>query len=400
MNGDSTLYCAGINHKTSNIEQREKFQFGKKEVAPALRAIFDYPEVEGIVLVDTCNRIEFYLATNNGTDPLAVLSKYFGENRSLEVADYSESFYVYKNEDACEHLFRTIAGLDSLVFGEYQIQGQIKDAYSLACGVKTVEKTLHKLFHAAFRTGKKIRSQTQIGAGRQSVAGAASKIATEKLRSGDRVAIIGVNENTRIFATEISKFGTYNYHFVNRTKYKAEMLADEFAGKAYGLDELEKVLFKADAVFTSTGAPGAIIGSETLRRLKLQDRLPRLIIDMAAPRDTDVSALNGSVEYFDIGKLKEVLDLQKQGRLMDAPIAEKIIEEELNAYKAWRARSSDDILEGYSEKFELIRQRLLEENRSKFSEQHFEKIDKLTKSLAHRMQSGFVSILLKERSRR
>jgi len=316
-------------------------------------------------------------------------------NSSINNDNYKNLFYTYTEKDVTGHLFKVVTGLDSLVLGEYQIQGQVKEAYSKACDAKTVDKILHKLFHAAFRTGKRVRANTSLGDGKQSVSGVASQIMIDNLIKTDRIAIIGVNETTKILATELNTAGFNNLVFVNRTNYKADMLAEQYCGLSAGLDEIENVLFDCQAIFSSTGAPGIIVSSELLQKLFDQNHCPRLIIDMAVPRDIDTKGLDQEVRSIDMNDLKNYLDLQKKNQLEAIPEVNKIIEDEIKVFQAWSETRTNTMLEPYSEKFEIIRQQLLEEYKQQFSHIAFDKVDKLSRSLVHRMQSTFVRALIR-----
>jgi glutamyl-tRNA reductase len=395
-NGEFNLYAFGISHKTSNVETREKLQLSRKEIPEALKFIKENEAVEGITIVTTCNRIEFYIVMKGKVSPLEIIAPFYYNKKNIKIREYHRQFYLYEELDAARHLFRVISGLESLVLGEYQVLGQIRESYSIACEAKTVDKILHKLLHAAFRAGKKVRTETKISEGKQSVSGVASQIILENLDKNQRIAIVGVNENTKILAEEIKNAGFNNFVFVNRTLYKAEMMVEQYGGFAAGLDQIEKVLFDTKAVFSSTGSPGYIVGSEMLKRLSIQDRCPTVIIDMAVPRDFETAGLPETVKVFDIGMLKEYLDRITSAKSEYIPEAERIVEDEVKVWQAWTEYSSNTILEPYAEKFEMIRQQLMGEYRDQFSDNSFEKADKLSRSLMHRLQSQIVRILVNE----
>ena len=395
---DLKLCVVGMSHKTSGIKDRELYEVGRKELPGMLKDIKSSEKVEGIIGITTCNRLEFYFTLHKDQEPLPIIAKHY-DKKAIDTRYMSELFYTLENGDATDHLFRVICGLDSLVLGEYQIQGQVKEGYSIACKAETVDKVLHKLFHAAFRAGKKVRSKTALGEGKQSVSGVASRIMIDKLDKHDKVALIGVNENTKIMATKLHTHGFRNFIFVNRTTYKADMMAEEFGGTSSGLEDMEKVLFSAKAVFTSTGAKGNIITREMLGRLLVQERCPHLFVDMAIPRDVDSSDLPASIEVYDMDKLHEYLNKERSEQKKAVKNAEKILKQEAEIFREWSETYDENIMEPYAEGFEKTRQRLLDEYSRQFSEQAFEKVDKLTKSLVHRLQSNFIRILMNEKSK-
>ena len=252
----------GINHKTSSISEREVFQIGKKEISGALKYFKSRKEVEGVVIISTCNRLEFYLVLNQNTDPFSIVKDFYFDKKQIDAVTKIESFYLYNQSKVASHLFRIVSGLESVVLGEYQIQGQIKDSYSIACSEKTADKILHKLFHAAFRTGKSVRTHTKIGSGKQSLSGVAYQLINEAIKKDDAITIIGVNENTKIIAEKLNHSGFTNLNFLNRTLYKAEELAEKYNGTAFTLNKIEEPLAKSKCLFSCTGSPEFIITSD------------------------------------------------------------------------------------------------------------------------------------------
>jgi glutamyl-tRNA reductase len=399
MEKKSLKLCAvGMSYKTSDISDRELYEISRKDLPESLKYLVQLEAVEGVIGITTCNRLEFYITCEKDADHFNLVKKFYQEFKQIDTINMGNLFYSYENGDVTKHLFRVICGLDSLVLGEYQIQGQVKEGYSIACKAETVDKVLHKLFHAAFRAGKKVRTKTRLGEGKQSVSGVASKLMTENLEKDKTVAIIGVNENSKIMATKLQTHGFHNFIFVNRTKYKADIMAEDFGGSSASLSDLEKVLFEADAVFTSTGAKGSIIGKEMLQRLLVQERCPQLLVDMAIPRDIDSSVLPKNIKYYDMDKLQKFLDDEKVGQKKAVKEAEKILKDEYKLFQAWSEHQNENILEQYAEGFEITRQRLIDEYRTQFSEQQFEKVEKLTRSLVHRLQSNFIRVLINEKT--
>jgi glutamyl-tRNA reductase len=393
-NKDNRLALIGINHKSCKIEEREIFLLDNKEETEFSQKLFSFDEVDGIMILSTCNRLEFYFSLNTDIDPYDLIEKVYSE-KNIDLTNYEHIFYTSHDIEVTSHLFSVISGLDSLVIGEFQIQGQVREAYSKACKIKTVDGLLHKLLHAAFRTGKRVRSETPIAEGRRSVSGMAAQIIIDNIGNDDTICIIAVNENTTIIAEKLATAGFSNFIFVNRTKYKAEMIAEQFKGKAAGLDELEKSMAVSQAVYTSTGASDYIIKTELIIRLHQKYLCPKLMIDMAVPRDIDSSNLPVDVKVYDIDDLRYYLEKQKKNQLEALPDAEKIIADEVKIFQAWSEMRTNTILEPYSEKFEIIRQQIMEEYKQQFSESAYDKADKLTRSLIHRMQSTFVRALIR-----
>jgi glutamyl-tRNA reductase len=394
MENNFKLALVGINHKSSKIDEREMLQLSRADVLDFLQIIYACEEIDSVIILNTCNRLEFYLSILPGYNPLKIIEKAYS-HKNIDLSKFTHLFYSKDNGDITRHLFSVISGLDSLVLGEYQIQGQVKEAYSIACEVRTVNKVMHKLFHAAFRTGKKVRTNTSIAEGRNSVSGVAAQIVIDKIPKDATIAIIGVNENTKIMAEKLRYNSFKNFIFINRTKYKADILAEEFGGLASDLESLETSLLKSSAVFTSTGAKDFIITQDLLQRLVQNNSPLKLLIDMAVPRDIDTKNLPESISSYDIGDLQQYLEEQNKIRMSAVPDAEKIIEDNVSIFQAWSDNQNNTLLEPYSEKFELVRQQLMEEYKQQFSPQTYDKVDKLSKSLIHRLQSTFIRAIIR-----
>jgi len=334
------------------------------------------------------------MAISENANPLELVSRCY-KSKNIPIEKYTHIFYELFNGDLTRHLFRVISGLDSMVIGEYQIQGQVKEAYSIACEVATVNKTMHKLFHAAFRIGKKVRTKTSIAEGRNSVSGVAAQLIIDNIEKNKNIAIIGVNENTKIISEKLKYNSFDNFIYINRTKYKAEIFANQFGGKAFALDEINEALKYADAIYTSTGSKEPILHASQINQIFENYGKLKLIIDMAVPRDIDTKNLNPSIKYFDIDDLKLHLEQQNKIRQQAIPEAEKLIEEAVQVFQEWSENQDNYILEPYLEKFEIQRQEVLEEYKQYFTEENFKKVDKLTKSLIHRLQATFTRALIK-----
>jgi len=394
----SKIVVIGISHKTSTISDREKFQINKKELHKALDYFKSIREVEGIVIISTCNRLEFYLVVDQGIDPFQIINGYYCINGIINAPLNQNSFYKYNGIEAVKHLFRVVAGLDSMLMGEYQIQGQIKDAYSLACSVSTADKILHKLFHAAFRTGKTVRSKTSIGTCNRSLSGVAFKIIKDRLRKEDIITIVGVNQNTKIIAEKLNKSGFSHLIFVNRTLHKAEELAEKYNGVAFSLDYIEEPIISSKCIFSCTGAPGYIISSEMINKIYSKVKLPKLLIDMAVPRDINKSGLSKDIELIDMETLNNYLNEQKKETALELPEAEKIITDEASVFEAWSESDTAIKSSQLNEKIETIRLQLLDDIKLQFSRDEFELLDKFSRTFLHWIKPIIISEIKKTKT--
>lgn len=388
-NNHSHLLIIGINYRTTTISEREKFQINKKELSEALKTLCAIKDVEGAVIISTCNRLEFYLVLKNSAQPFDIIKNFYKIYNNSDPSLIKDKFYSYSEIDVAKHLYRVLCGLESMVFGEYQILGQIKDAYSIACSEGSADKILHKLFHAGFRTGKNVRSKTKIGAGKQSVSGVAFEIINDKMNNDDLITIIGINESTKIIADKLHSSGFSKIQIVNRTIYKAEELAGKYNVKALSLDQFLNKPDSSRCLLTCTGAAGIILSSDQLREIYKDSRLPELIIDMAVPRDVDPSIISSETLLYDMESLKQYLNVQRVENEQDLPAAEKIIEDEVKLFEVWSESQKDESLAAFAEKIEMMRQQLLEESRWQFAEDEYKSLEKFSRSLVHRTKAVF-----------
>ena len=388
MNNEiSKLVVVGINHRTSTLSEREKFQIDRKKIPEALNYLIATGEVEGAVIVSTCNRLEFYLVLKPEADPFSIIYDFYLKEKIIDGILNKKLFYVYNGIDAAKHLFRVAAGLDSLLLGEYQIQGQVKDAYSVACSNNSADKIIHKLFHSAFRTGKAVRTETRIGSYNQSLSNVAFRVIKEKLRKEDVITIVGVNQNTKIISEKLNKAGFTHLLFVNRKLYKAEELAERYNGLAFSLDNVEEPMICSKCVLSCTGAPGYIITSDQINKIYSRNRHPHLLIDMAVPRDINTDGLIKDIEVIDMEGLKKYLGKEKEEIMLDLPKAERIISNEANIFNVWNESLVDESMGCLEEKIEAIRLQLLDEKKPQVSSSEFELLNKFSRYLVHRMKT-------------
>ena len=388
------LFVVGINYKTSSVSEREVFQINRKEISSSLNYFNSRKEVEGVVIVSTCNRLEFYLVLKQNAHPFDIVNDFYFEKKKISTNQKQNLFYIFSDTEVASHLFKVITGLDSMLLGEYQVQGQIKESYSQACSQKSADKILHKLFHAAFRVGKNVRSKTKIGSGKQSLSGVAAQIIKEKLKKEDIVTIVGVNQNTKIIAELLSNAGFSHLIFVNRTLYKAEELAEKYNGLAFSLDRIQEPLISSKCVFTCTGSADCILSSEVINATFNKSHCPSLLVDMAVPRDINTDKIFKEIEVIDLEVLKKYLEDQKTNIEFDIPLAQKIISDEVNIFEVWNEAQNDDYMGVFSEKVESIRLQLLDETKLQVSKEELLLLDKFSRSLLHRMKSTITQTVL------
>ncbi|MFH0764980.1 MAG: glutamyl-tRNA reductase [Calditrichota bacterium] len=337
------LSCCGITHRTSSLEDRESFQIARSDLA---RAVDEYRRSSGAVeaaLISTCNRIEFYRADQDKTDIRESVETFY-DNRGCEfISRLKDITLVRQGSSSARHLFKVAAGLDSALLGETQILGQVKEAYSAACSVNAAGKILHKLFHHAFQVAKRVRTETELGTGAQSLAGAAAQALRYKFGvegKGLQVLVIGVNKTTELLLARLHSEGA-EVTVANRTLYNADKIAKPYGFRIAPLEEIPHLLAQTQVVFSATSAPGYIIRQADLRAIKLEKSL--YLIDLAVPRDIDpaTSQLKGVI-LLDLDDLKRYLETLNAGRSAELPIALELIEEQVAAFEQWRRQTSDE----------------------------------------------------------
>jgi len=325
----------GLNHRTAPVEIRERLAVPERQVPEALQQLMKIPGVSEGMILSTCNRVEILAQTANGSTNLRdFLKQYF----SLDPASFERHLYEYREADAVRHVFRVASSLDSMVVGEPQILGQIKEAYALARSAGTVQSYLDLLLTRAFAVAKRVRTETAVGSSSVSVASVAVELAGKIFGSleGKHVCIVGAGKMSELAARHLVAQGAGPVFVANRTYERACVLAERFGGQAIRFDELYDYCERADIVITSTGAPVAIFKREHGERfLSRRRNRPMFFIDIAVPRDVDpgMNKLDGIFVY-DIDDLQDAVATHVQGRQKEAQRAENIIDAEVQRFEA------------------------------------------------------------------
>lgn len=333
-----SLLCLGLNHRTTPVELRERVAFAEGRVVEAAHQIRALPGFEEIVVVSTCNRVELY-ATHSHADQRAAhdaLRHYLAAHFELST-DQVEALLFYRLSDGetARHLFRVVSGLDSMVLGETEIFGQVKQAYKTALESGVTGRALNKLFQQAFAVGKRVRHETAIQRGSTSVGSVAVDLA-EKVHDLKecRVMLVGAGEMSRACAQSLMSRGARSVIVSNRSHERAVELAAEMGGRAIKFDEWEAALPEMDVVISSTAAPHFIIKPDLIEQVMRRRRWePLLIIDIAVPRDVDpaVNDIEG-VYLYDIDALQAIADESRRERERQLAACERIIEEQLQKF--------------------------------------------------------------------
>ncbi|MGI8624363.1 MAG: glutamyl-tRNA reductase [Solirubrobacteraceae bacterium] len=335
----SELLLLGTSHKTAPLALRERLALTSTGTERLLAEVLAVPDVHEAVVVSTCNRTELYLVAGDPVEAESAVVAQLARRAGLRPTELLEGVYAERNCDAARQLFRVAGGLESMVVGEAEVQGQVKRAYELALSARATGPLTNKLFRAALETGKRVRTETAIGEGRNSVASVAVDLARETLGSLEdrRVLIVGAGETAELTAQALHERGVSTLFVANRRRERAETLAHRFGGATLAFDELPGALLRADIVVASTSSPHALIEAEVLDEV-MGERggRPLLLIDLAVPRDVEpaCSGLPG-VTLANVDDLRAVVERHTQVRRSEARRAEGIVEEEIAAFAGW-----------------------------------------------------------------
>ncbi|HEU0019904.1 MAG TPA: glutamyl-tRNA reductase [Thermoleophilaceae bacterium] len=414
MSGE--LLALGVSHKTAPLELRERLALTEGRATAVLAELTAHEEIHEAVSISTCNRTELYLVS---TDPvaaesaaLAVLARQ-AETRPTELAD---SLYALRDLDVARHLFSVVAGLDSMIVGEAEIQGQVKRAYELALVGGTTGPIVNRLFRDALAAGKRVRTETGVGRSRVSVASVAADLACRGLSVGPadaacraeadadappisatnslsdrRLLVIGAGEQGERVARALKERGAHAVFVANRRYDRAIGLAERYSGTAVPLDELPAELALADIVVSCTASPHQLVGREELA-LVLEGRAnqPLVVIDIAVPRDIDPSVRDlPGVTLYDMDDLEQEVARNISGREAEAERARELIENEVERFEVWLA--SLEVLptiRGLRERADAIVEQVLAENAPRWeslSDADRERVAALSRALVARL---------------
>jgi glutamyl-tRNA reductase len=335
----SELLALGISHKTAPVAVRERIAFTEAGAVALAQRLIATPEIREAVVLCTCNRTELYLVVGDPVRAEADALGMLARDADIRPTELAEAIYSPRNCDAARQLYRVTAGLESMILGEAEIQGQVKRAFEAALQAGVTGGFSNRLFAAALTTGKRVRSETGIGSSRVSVPSVAVGLARDVL--GDlrerHVVILGAGDTSELTARALAEGGAGTMFVANRHADRALSLAQRFGGSVVGLHDLPEQLVAADIVVSSTSSPHPIVGHEELE-LVLGQRggRPLLLIDIAVPRDIDPRCgdLPG-VTLYDIDDLQEVVARNLSTRAEELPQAQEIVEEEIRRFARW-----------------------------------------------------------------
>jgi glutamyl-tRNA reductase len=331
------LILLGINHNTAPIEVRERLAIAPSRLADATRALAHQPGIREAIILSTCNRVELLTVQDATQSDTPGTLNFLYEYLNIPASDLQPHLYEFREREAVRHLFRVASSLDSMVVGEPQILGQVKEAYTTGREVGAVATTLEGLLQRAFTVAKRVRTDTQIGSSSVSIASVAVDLARKIFDSleGKTVLLVGAGKMSELAARHLIQQGAASILVANRTQSRAEQIAKEFNGQIIPFDQLYEQADRADIVITSTGAPEKIFsrshGQQFLHRRRNR---PIFFIDIAVPRDVDprMNEVEGCFVY-DIDDLQQVAAAHLADRSREAAAAEIIVSREVEKYQ-------------------------------------------------------------------
>jgi glutamyl-tRNA reductase len=335
----SELLAIGASHKTAPLSVRERIALTDNAAEPLLHELVAHEAIGEAVALSTCNRTELYLMVSDPVEAESAVLALLARRAGMRPTALLDGIYALRNCDAARHLYRVSSGLESMIVGEAEVQGQVKRAYEAALAARTTGPMTNKLFRAALVTGKRVRTETAIAAGRASVASVAVDAAQDAL--GDltarHVLLIGAGETAELTARALHDHGVTTMFIANRRRDRAIALAQQFGGASGSFDALPAELARADIVISSTSSPHALLGAEELALVNGERHgRPLLLVDLAVPRDIDPACAElPGVTLLDIDGLQEQVRRHISVRQAEARRAEGIVEEEIQSFAGW-----------------------------------------------------------------
>jgi glutamyl-tRNA reductase len=361
------LVCLGLSHHTAPVEVRERHAFPPQRMGEALVALRDYEAVREALMLQTCGRLEIYAELEDYEAGVTQLKAFLGNFRHGDVSDMDSYMYTLLGTQAIDHLFRVSTGLDSMLIGEAEILGQVKDAYVQAQRARSLGKTLHTLLRAALEAGKAARTRTAICGESTSIATAAVACAQDHVGalSGKRVLVVGAGKMGAQAARRLKTAGAGEIVVLNRTHRRAQSVAEQLGGVARvaEMPELVGALAAADVVVTSTGASHFVLTpANVAEAMAARPNRPLFIVDIAVPRDVDPeAAMIPNVGLVDVDGLKGVIGATLEKRRAAIPLVETIIAEHTERFQQWyQSRVAVPVIASLVRKAETIRETEIE----------------------------------------
>ncbi|MEW6243770.1 MAG: glutamyl-tRNA reductase [Bacillota bacterium] len=386
------IFVVGANHRTAPLEVREKFSFTESTMGEALKTLRSFPAVEGCVILTTCNRTEIYAASRDPDEGLSAIWEYLSKRSGMDVFEVKNYTYSHALYDTIRHLFRVASGLDSMILGEPQILGQVRDAYECALTNGVTNSVINTLFQQALAVGKKVRTETGIDRNAVSVSSAAVELV--KQRFGDlgsrSILIVGAGKMSELTVQCLVDGGASGVIVSNRSYEKAQRMASRFGGAAVRFDRLYEYMQRADIVISCTAASHYVVKLDDFAPMMEARKKDIFLIDIAVPRDIDprIGDLPG-VTLCDIDDLKNVIDANLAERKKAAVAAEAIVEAQLHEFVRWLGTQfvvpTISALRAKAEEITAVELKRAMDRLGKLSDREIKVICKLANSIANQL---------------
>jgi len=386
------IVLLGINHKTAALETREKVAFADKHVRESLDCLKREGKIGQCVILSTCNRTEIYALAADASGGRAALIAMLEEVRGATFSELENCTYFYSGFDAVNHLFRVTAGLDSMILGETQVLGQVREAYEKSCDLEGAGKEMHGLFQHAVRCAKRVQTETKINHNSVSVSYVAVEMIKKELGSfeGLRVLVIGAGKMSRLTLKHLHELGAKDIRVTSRTYQRAKDLAHLFNGRTIDFSRKKETLHDIDIIISSTGAPHLLLKKEDMAAVMEKRRSrPVFIIDIAVPRDIDPAVRElKEVFLYDMDSLQQVVDGNQKEREKEAAAAGEMIADETDQFMSWfKTLEVTPVIKALRQKADQVRQAEMEKylggKLGRLDEKEKKAVENLTKSIVN-----------------
>lgn len=379
------IVVCGLSHKTVPLNVLEQVAFTPDELGKSLARLLDHDLIHEGVILSTCNRTEIYASVHRFHPAIEAIRNFISDTSGVSQDHISSGLYTYYDGDAARHLFNVASGTDSMVVGEPQILGQVREAFRVAADEGTLRRMLHQLFQRALAVGKRARTDTAIARHVVSLPQAGARVAADLAGGleGKRVVVVGAGRMSELAARAVLDNGCTDIVIANRSADKAESLGTELGGSGIGLDELEQTLADADVLISATSSTGHVVECSTLVGAK--HGRPLVVVDLALPRDVDPAARElAGVELRDIEDLRSVVDEGAELRKAELPKVQAIVEEAVEEFSVWeRSLALGPAIENLKEWAERVR--VSEVERLASTDEERADLDRATKSLVSKL---------------
>lgn len=350
------IVVVGCSYRTTPLVLRERLVFSEAEVPPALKELHALPDLQEVMLLSTCNRVEAWAVVDRPEHGAREIQSYFSRRRNVDESELQEALYRYTDADAVGHIFRVVSSLDAMVVGEAQITGQTKEAYATAARTRTVGPLLSRCMHRALAAAKRVRNETDVARHAVSVSSVAAELAGRVFGDLSRstVLVLGAGEMAELAVRHLLADGASNVRVVNRTHERAVELAFQLGARAYRFEELHGQLLVADIIISSTGSKDPVLTREMIAvSMRQRKQRPLFIVDIAVPKDVDPAVASLSNVYlFNIDDLEQVVQENLNERRKEARLAERLLRVEVEHFEDWlRKQDAVPVIKALRQRF-------------------------------------------------